>query len=366
MFYGWLSLDLTIRNVDREGKAMNIHFVSWEPLIAPIIFIVGGFILGLIFQKIILREIKKIAARTKWEGDDVIIHGLHGMTIFWFVAAGVYGALRYVDINPALSSFFQKGLMIFVVLSVTLVLAKILVGFVNLYTRKVGGALLSTSMFANLTRILVFILGILIILQHLGISIAPILTALGVGGLAVALALQETLSNLFAGIQMIASKQIKPGDYVKLGSGEEGYISDITWRYTTIQALPNNVIIIPNAKLAAAIVTNYNYPEKELAVSVRVGVSYDSDLEIVEKIVIEVAKEVMTEVPGGVPDSEPFIRYHTFNDSSIDFNVILRGSEFANQYLIRHEFIKRLHRRFKAENIEIPFPVRTVYMQGKI
>lgn len=328
-------------------------------------FIVGAFFLGMIFDKIILKEIKKIAARTKWEGDEVIIHALHGMTIFWFVAAGFYGALRYVRLDPGLTDFLQKLLLVLVILSVTLALAKILVGFVNLYSKKVGGGLLATSMFPNITRILVFIIGILIILQSLGISIAPILTALGVGGLAVALALQETLSNLFAGIQMIASKQIKPGDYVKLGSGEEGYVSDITWRFTTIRALPNNMIIVPNAKLASAVVTNYYFPEKEMAVLLQVGVSYNSDLEEVEKVVIEVGKEVMKEVQGGVPEFEPFIRYHTFNDFSIDFSVILRGREFVDQYSIKHEFIKRLHRRFNAEGIEIPFPIRTVHLQGK-
>jgi small-conductance mechanosensitive channel len=288
------------------------------------------------------------------------------MTIFWFVAAGLFGALRYISMSSALSSFFQKGLMVLVVLSVTLVLAKILVGFVNLYSRKVGGVLLSTSMFANLTRILVFIIGILVILQSLGISIAPILTALGVGGLAVALALQETLSNLFAGIQIIASRQIKPGDYVKLSSGEEGYVTDITWRFTTIRALPNNMFIIPNAKLASVVLTNYNCPEKEMAVLVQVGVSYNSDLEKVQKVVIEVGKEIMKEVQGGIPEFEPFIRYHTFNDFSIDFSVILRGREFVDQYMIKHEFVKRLHRRFNAEGIEIPFPIRTIHMQGKI
>jgi small-conductance mechanosensitive channel len=267
--------------------------------------------------------------------------------------------------SPGLSDIFHKVLLVLVILSVTMVIAKILVGFVNLYSKRVGGALMSTSMFANLTKILVFIIGILIILQSLGISITPILTALGVGGLAVALALQETLSNLFAGIQVIASKQIKPGDYVKLDSGGEGYVTDITWRFTTIRELPNNMIIIPNAKLASAIVTNYYCPEKEMAILVQVGVSYDSDLEKVESVTIEVAKEVMKNVPGGIPEFEPFIRYHTFDNSSINFSVILRGKEFVDQHMIKHEFTKRLQKRYHAENIEIPFPIRTIYMRGQ-
>jgi len=344
---------------------MAVNYQTLEQFIIPFLFIASGLLLGMIFNKIILKEIKKIAAGTKWEGDEIIIHSLQGMVMFWFIAAGCYGALRSIQLSQNLMDFFQKVLLVLVILSVTLVIAKILAGFVNLYSRKVGGALLSTTMFVNITRILVFIVGVLIILQSLGIAITPILTALGVGGLAVALALQETLSNLFAGIQIIASNQIKPGDFVKLASGEEGYVTDITWRYTTIRTLPNNMVIIPNAKLASSLVTNYNSPEKEMAILAKVGVSYDSDLEKVERVTIEVAKEVMKNVEGGVPDFEPFIRYHTFNDFSIDFTVILRGKEFVNQHLIKHEFVKRLHRRYNAEGIEIPFPIRTIHMRGK-
>jgi small-conductance mechanosensitive channel len=211
----------------------------------------------------------------------------------------------------------------------------------------------------------VYIIGILVLLQSLGISIAPILTALGVGGLAVALALQDTLSNLFAGIHMVASRKIRPGDYVELDGGREGYVEDITWRYTTIRTLSNNMVIIPNAKLASSVATNFALPDREIAISVDVGVAYESDLEKVESVTLEVAREVMEEVEGGVPGSEPSIRYRKFDDSSIGFSVNLRAKEFTNQYFIRHAFIKRLHKRYRAEGIDIPFPIRTIRMEGQ-
>ncbi|MCD6490489.1 MAG: mechanosensitive ion channel, partial [Thermodesulfobacterium sp.] len=125
----------------------------------------------------------------------------------------------------------------------------------------------------------------------------------------------------------------------------------------------NNIVIVPNSKLASSIITNYYLPEKELAVLVQVGVSYNSDLENVERVTIEVAKEVMKEVPGGVPNFEPFIRYHTFGDFSINFTVILRAQSYVDRYLVTHEFVKRLHKRYKEEEIEIPFPIRTVYLK---
>ncbi|MFH1625075.1 MAG: mechanosensitive ion channel family protein, partial [Pseudomonadota bacterium] len=223
----------------------------------------------------------------------------------------------------------------------------------------------STTIFTNLTRILIVIIGVLIVLQTLGVSITPIITALGIGGLAVALALQDTLSNLFSGFYILISRQVRVGDYVKLGTGEEGYVVDITWRNTTLRALPNNIIMVPNSKLASAITTNYNLPEKELSVRVQVGVSYDSDLEHVEKVTIEVAKGVMQDIVGDVISFEPFIRYHTFADFSINFTVIMRAKEFVDQYSMKHEFVKRLHKRYREEGIEIPFPIRTVHMKDK-
>lgn len=180
--------------------------------------------------------------------------------------------------------------------------------------------------------------------------------------LLIVLALQDTLSNLFAEIHMIASQKIRPGDYVKFENEQEGYVADITWRYTTIRALSNNMIIIPNAKLASAVATNFSLPEEEMTVSVDVGVSYGSDLERVESVTIDVARETMREVAGGVSEFEPFIRYNKFAESSIHFSVILCSQEFVKQYLIRYEFIKRLLKRYRKEGIEIPFPIRTVHM----
>ena len=334
-------------------------------LFFPLVLIAGGFLAGLIFEVIILARLKKFIARTKWEGSSVIVSSLRGLTTIWFVLLGIHIAIPYIKIAPHVVIALQKILIASVILSATVALARIAAGLAKLYTKKTGAVLLSASMFTNLAKIVVFLVGVLIILQSFGISITPILTALGVGGLAVALALQDTLSNLFAGLHVIASRQIRIGDYVKLDNGEEGYVQDITWRNTAIKTLPNNIVVVPNSKLASAIVTNYYLPQKEMAVLVQVGVSYDSDLEKVEKVTIEVAKEVMKEISGGVPEFEPFIRYHTFADFSINFTVILRAKEFVDQYLIKHEFVKRLHNRSQKEKIVIPFPIRTVYMQEK-
>ena len=343
---------------------MLVDILMLKKMLLPLIFIVGGLLFGIIFEKIVLREIRILSKKTKWEGDDIFIKALHGTTTLLFFSFGIYWALETTEIKPGLLNLLHAFLIIIVIFAVTVIMSRIAVGFVNLHSRKAGGVFLSTSMFTNLTRVFVYIIGILVILQHLGISITPILTALGVGGLAVALALQDTLSNLFAGIHVIASGQVKPGHYLKLGSGEEGCVTDITWRYATIKTLQNNTIIVPNSKLASAIVINYNIPSEEISMSVNAGVSYDSDLEKVERVTIDVAREVMKEAEGGVPGFEPVFRFSKFGDSSIEFNVVLHAKKVADQNTVKHELIKRLHKRFREEGIDIPYPIRTLYMKN--
>lgn len=341
---------------------MTTTFDDLKTYMIPVSIVVLAFLIGVLFEKFAIKKLKSITAKTKWKGDDILIASLHGMVPLWFVLAACNSIIVTLEISPTVIEILQKSLQIIFVFTVTLFFARITAGIIKLYSQGESGILPSASILANIGRIVIFTVGFLVILQSLGITITPIITALGVGGLAVALALQDTLGNLFAGLQIIASREVQQGNYIKLDSGEEGYVVDITWRNTTIRALPNNIIVVPNAKLASAIIVNYYLPETELAVLVQVGVSYKSDLTKVEQVTIEVAKEVMKEVSGGVSEFEPFIRYHTFGDSSINFTVIMRAREFVDQYLIKHEFVKRLHKRYAHEGIEIPFPQRDLHI----
>ena len=338
---------------------------SFEPWITPASFLVTGILLGILFNRIVLRSSSKLSARTAWEWDNVLTNALSGFPLFWGFIGGLYGVIVYAPLTESQFDIGTKVLIVLLILSITIVIGRVATGIGLGYTRKKEGGFPSATILSNLTRALVYVLGLLTIFYSFGINITPALTALGIGGLAVALALQDTLSNFFAGLQIVVSKQISNGDYIKLTSGEEGYVSDITWRNTTLRTLPNNMVIIPNSKLASEIFTNHYLPEKETAVLMQVGVSYDSDLSKVEKVTIDVACEVMSEVAGAAPDFQPFIRYHTLGDFSINFSVILRGKEFTDQYLIKHEFIKRLHDRYRKEQIEIPFPVRSVLLREK-
>jgi small-conductance mechanosensitive channel len=332
--------------------------------ILPLALIFGSLVIGLISEKFFLKKIKKIATRTEFLGYEIIFGALQGKTLIWFFLGGLYAAIFTFPLTRDVSSILQKIITAVFLYTITLFLAKLAGDFVFLAGQSAKGRLPASSLLVNLVKVIVFIFGILMILQALGIPITPIIATLGIGSLAVALAFQDTLSNLYAGLFLIISQQVRSNDYIKLASGEEGYVADITWRNTTIREIPNNLIVIPNKELASAIFKNYHLPVKEIVFQVPVGVSYESDLERVEQITVEVAKAVMQQVPGGVPDFEPFILYQEFGDFCIKFNVFLRINEFFDQRLVRHEFIKRLHKRYQEEGIEIPFPTRINYFRN--
>ena len=338
----------------------SLTLVRW---IIPVALILMGWFFGIIFEKFFFSRFKRFTARMPFPGNELVIESLQKLPSLWLFFAGLYGAILASPLTAPASGILQKALIAVFLYTATLLVARLAAGFVTLYSQRIEG--LSASLFSNLTRILVLLLGILIILQALGISITPILATLGIGGLAVALAFQDTLANLFSGLYLIISGQVRTGDYVKLESDEEGYVSDITWRNTTIREVLNNIIVVPNTKLASAIFKNYHLPAKELTLQITFGVGYDSDLEQVEQVTVAVGEEVMQIVSGGVPEFQPFVRYQSFDDYRINLTVFLRVNEFLDQHIIRHEFIKRLHKRFQEEGIEIPFPSRYVYMKEK-
>ncbi len=349
----------------KEITLFNITIPAF--IYAPVVYFVWVSVL-LVVKKVIFSRVRKFCSRTKSKLDDILLGAMDFPVTLLIFASGVFILERIspIDQGSELTMYFLMGLKTITIVAVILFLDKISSNLIHTYSNKIDILKTSGGVVRGFVRIIVIALGVLILLDSFGVSITPILASLGIGSLAVALALQPTLENLFAGIQIIIDKPIKIGQFVKLDSGEEGYVEKVGWRSSWIRMLPNNVVVIPNKVLVGSKIVNYYYPQKELAVLVQVGVHYDSDLKHVEKVTCEVAKDVMKTVQGGVPEFNPFIRYHTFADFSINFTVILRAKEFVDNYLIKHEFIKRLHERYAKEGINIPYPIRAInYAQEK-
>lgn len=335
-----------------------------EHIIEIAIALFGSLLLGWFVRKFLFPPFYKLTHKTKWKSDDLIIESIGKWVIFWFFLLACFYVLPIFvesfslskNVNEVLEDLFGS----LYILSITWAMANVIAGLINIRSKYDDSEAASSSILSNIIRVIIYCLGIILILHNFGIAIAPLVTALGVGGLAVALALQSTLSNLFAGLQIIASGKINIGDFVQLENGQKGFIRDITWRNTAIETSQNNFVIVPNSKMADSIIENFFLVNKEITFHVLVGVGYESDLEKVENVSIDVAKEILEKHEGGVKDFQPFVRFYNFGDSSIDLKIFLHVKEYADQYLITSEFIKALQRRYRAEGINIPFPIRTV------
>lgn len=350
---------------------MNFTPSTWPWWLTPLLWsagtILAAYIAGLALRTLVAPRLTRLVGRTRSHWDNIVVAELQRRTPWWCLLAGLWLALDFwPQLTPesAARILAHKALFALGGLSVTAMVITIASRLAALYGEMLAPGVPITGLTRNLLSILIGIIGGLVILNGLGIEITPMLTALGVGGLAVALALQEPLGNLFAGFFLAMAGHIRVGDFVRLEDGLEGYVVDFSWRSARIRQLANNLIIVPNLKLSQATVLNFHLPEQDLAVLVEAGVDYGSDLAHVERVTIDVATGVMKEVEGGVPDFAPFIRFHTFADSSINFSVILRAREFVGQFLIKHEFIKRLHARYAQEGITIPYPQRTLSARG--
>ena len=353
-----------IMSMSLESIMMNI--------VLPLVILAIAFSTGVALNGLLAKQIER---NFKFDSINVSIksiflRALHGVPISLCLVIGLYWIVNTSSLPASIAQLFSYILFTVIVFSLTRVTERTISGFISLKMSNAGQSNQSTLL-ETIFKTLIYASGALIILQYYGISIAPILTAMGVGGMAVALGLQETLANIFSGLQLILSKQLKIGDYIRLQSGEEGKVTDISWRYTTIMPpTESNLVVIPNKTIAASITSNYSRPREDIVVVIPIGVSYDSDLDQVERVTVEVARQVMIEIDGykAQPDSNgidrnplrPAVRFHTFGESSIDFNAILHSSNFSNQFLLKHEFIKRITARFREENIVIPYPIRTV------
>jgi len=332
----------------------------WPALTFGVVTLAGWLARGLFF-----RALNRWAAKSETRLDDLLIEALRAPLLLWVAILGLHMAVQASALPDEAADWTSKALLILWIVSLTVAGSKLASAVVKHYGTKVTGALPVTSLTQNLASMLVATAGVLILLNTLGVSVTPILTALGVGGLAVALALQDTLSNLFAGFYISLAGQVRVGDYIKLEGGQEGYVTDISWRSTTMRALPNNLIVVPNSKLAQAIVTNFHLPEKRLSLLIPVSVSYDCDPERVEQVLIDEALLGAEHIAGLMKDPPPFVRFNPgFGESSLDFTLVCQVNEFGDQFLAQHELRKRLFRRFRKEGIEIPFPIRTLYVKG--
>ncbi len=345
--------------------ALNLFEFStgWHPAWRFLLVAAAGAAAIALAIWIALRALHRIARRTSTSLDDELLHALCWPAQWTAVAVALLVALKDVE-ERHLSRRLEHNLTILIaaliLLPLTIALARATIILLRYSFAKSATGWHVTTLTAATIRILWAIPALLVILNLLDISLAPALTALGVGGIAVSLALKDTLANLFSGFYVSMAGNIHKGDYVRLDSGQEGFVEDVTWRITTLRTLDDNLVVIPNSKLSEALVTNFSYPKKRLAVRIPIDVSYDADVDHVERIILEEV-EAARGLDGLLFDPPPVVRFNPgFGDSSLKLALFVHVDEFTKQFPVQDHLRRRILARFRREGIVIPFPIRTL------
>jgi small-conductance mechanosensitive channel len=341
------------------ARTLNVRPAMLD-LTALAIILVVALIAGLVLN----RFFHHWSVKLRGQRGELIFALLESLPLPLLLLLGLYAGLEIFALPHKWELIGSKLIVGLVIIVLFYFPAKILI----LFLRQAGEKNPGLEQFAEpatlIVRALFALIAIVIILENLGIHLTAVWTTLGVGSVAVALALQETLSNFFAGLYIMADRPIRPGDYVQIDSGQEGFVLRVGWRSTSLRTRANNLVVVPNSTLAKAIITNYSLPESRASYVLQVGVAYGTDPDHVEKVLLEVAQEAIRDgVAGLLRTPEPAVRFIPgFGDSSLDFSLIVHLAQLSDQFLVQSELRKRIVKHFEQEKIEIPFPVRTVVL----
>jgi len=335
------------------------NFVNNEYLRFIFVLILTVFIITL--SNFILKLIVKKISVNKKKYGEYILKQLSKPFILLLSIIGLYSAIRQLSIIFDYIFWIDGLFFILTTFIFALFFSRIVSVLMIGYLKLKRGFERPPKLIHMTISVIIYVIAIAVILAFFKIDITPLIAGVGLGALAIGLALQSTLSNFFAGMHLVSDRPIDVGDFIELDENTNGTVEDIGWRSTRIKTLADNLLIIPNNKLAESNITNFSKPKKDMSLWVPCGVDYKSDLKKVEIITLDVARYIQQNADGAVRNFEPIFRYKEFGDSNINFVTVLRIADPMMRFSVRNEFIKSLKERYDKEGIEISWPIRKIY-----
>ena len=341
---------------------------TWVDLLISGVIVAVAIVIAILFSTLVFRRLLRLSIMSSVDFDVKTAAAIRLPFAAFIVLSGIYVALTVLSPPPAVQVVVNKTSgVIAVLIGASLVngIASASLLWLQIYLHRSHPEHGSGWMFPLVRRgVLGFVIAVaaMVCLDILGINISPLVAGLGIAGLAVALALQPTLANLFAGTYVVTEGLISVGDYIEMSNGIDGYVVDVSWRSTRLRTWTNNLVVVPNSLFAETIITNFSKPEDPLDMVVSCGVAYESDLKRVRAVSLEVMETVRRECPGADPESEPIFRYEAFGESNINFYMIVRARNRVAGFEVRSELIEELHSRLAAEGITINYPVRKLQL----
>ena len=315
-------------------------------------------------KSLLFRALERIATRAGTDLDDTLAGALRWPARYWIVLLALVVAVADLDerdVPARIANALSLATLVLLTISVALAVARVSIVLLEHSMRRSSSGIQITTLTKMMVRLFWAVPAVLIILSALHVQAWPAMATLGVGGIAVSFALKDTFANVFSGFYVSLAGQLHRGDFIRLDKSTEGYVMDIHWRITTLRTLDNNMVLIPNSKLAEAIVTNFSQPAAPLSVPIPYGVAYDTDIALLDRVVLEVVKNATGEIAGLLAEPAP-LNYLTpgFSDSALNFTLFVSVTDVAAQFAVANLLRRRLLARFRQEGIRIPFPTRTL------
>ena len=325
-----------------------------DPVIGLIIFGIA-ILVSALSHYVIIPLAQRLSRHTETELDDLIFRAVRRpVSLIIMVLGGYLAVVIPTDLTGGQQQVVNALFTAAAILAVLVLITRLLSVFLDWYISRLSVDQRSANahILPILRKVAVFVvyaIGVMLMLDALGISIGPLIASLSLGGLAVALAIQPTLANVFAGTYVATENVISPGDYIELEGGIAGYVIEVSLRSTRIRTWENQLVVIPNSRLAETIVTNYSEPTPPINVYLTCRVSYSSDLDRVEAVARDVMDRVLEESPYAVKDYGSYFAFDTFGESNLDFWLFVQAKDRLASFELRSELINALHRRFDEE-----------------
>lgn len=339
------------------------HETLGNPWVKRLLVVVVYLFLGKVTDLFVDKGLVRLVAKTSWQADDKMVGFIH-RPLVWTVYG--LGMLHAMVVPPELPLPWKTVLPAVVKSFLLVVWCVAVLRFLNVIAPEARAKLekkgtIGDDIFLltkNLMRVAIVLLAVFWSLSFWEVNLTPLFASAGIAGIAIALAAKDTLANFFGGISIFADKSFRVGDYIILDSGERGEVAEVGIRSTRIKTRDDVIITIPNSILANSKIINESAPVPNFRIRVPVSVSYSSDLDHVEAVLLRVALE-----HGGVlHEPAPRVRARAFGPSSVDFELLCWVREPALKGLITHHLLKEIFVNFKRESITIPFPQREVHV----
>lgn len=325
----------------------------------------GFFIIAKLVKYFLAKWVYRITKHTETELDDKIVEAARGPVFFIILLSGLYLALDNLPF-PLKIKTISDGIIYIFGVGVGLLLAYRVVNvFLEWYTQSITKKTESQlgkeflPLIEKIVFIFIFLTGLIIVLKHFNYDILSLITALGVTSLAIGLAAKDTLANMISGFTLMLDRPFRVGDRVQLASGEIGDVVEIGLRSTRIKTLDSNVLVVPNTELVNTKVINQCYPDKTIRGRIKIGIAYRSDIDKAKQVMLDIArshKQVLKE-------PVPFVLFTEFGDSALILLMFYWVYNCFDLFVIQDEINSQIKKRFEQEGIEIPYPVRTVYVK---